>query len=81
VKLWFDENLSPTLVSIAQDHGFEASCNRDRGALGHDDPQLRASVQAADFVFVTDNAIDFRPMYERDAIHPGLRHPAGPVRT
>lgn len=72
MRLWFDENLSPSLVHIAHDHGFEATCNRDRGALGLKDPQLRASVQAEGYVFVTDNAIDFRPMYERARIHPGL---------
>jgi predicted nuclease of predicted toxin-antitoxin system len=42
VKLWFDEDLSPTLVRVANEHGVEATCNRDRGALGHKDAQLRA---------------------------------------
>jgi hypothetical protein len=29
-------------------------------------------VQGEGYVFVTDNASDFRPMYGRDEIHPGL---------
>jgi len=72
VKLWFDEDLSPTLVRIANERGFEATCNRDRGTLGSTDLQLRRLVQAEGYAFVTDNVSDFRPMYARDAIHPGL---------
>lgn len=40
--------------------------------LGATDAQLRAVVQAEGFVLVTDNASDFRPMFERDDIHPSL---------
>jgi predicted nuclease of predicted toxin-antitoxin system len=72
VKLWFDEDLSPTLVAIANDRGFEATCNRDRGLLGATDAQLRLIAQAEGFVLVTDNASDFRPMFARADIHPGL---------
>lgn len=72
MKLWFDEDLSPTLVQVANARGFDATCNRDRGVLGHTDAQLRRLVQGQDYVFVTDNASDFRPMYERDQLHPGL---------
>jgi predicted nuclease of predicted toxin-antitoxin system len=81
VRLWFDEDLSPTLVRVAQERGFEATCNRDRGVLGIKDPQLREAVQRENFVLVTDNASDFRPMYARDEVHPGLIvMPAGPGR-
>lgn len=72
MRLWFDEDLSPTLVRVANQLGFEATCNRDRGLLGATDPTLRAVVQAEGFVFVTDNAADFAPMYARDDVHPGL---------
>ncbi len=72
MRLWFDEDLSPTLVWVANERGLEATCNRDRGTLGSTDLQLRRLVQAEGYVFVTDNASDFRPMYARDAIHPGL---------
>jgi predicted nuclease of predicted toxin-antitoxin system len=72
VKLWFDEDLSPTLVTVAHAHGIEATCNRDRGLLGSTDRDLRRVVQAEGFVLVTDNGSDFRPMYRREAIHPGL---------
>lgn len=72
MRLWFDEDLSPTLVQAAQDRGFEATCNRDRGVLGVKDVQLRETVQSEEFVLVTDNASDFRPMYARNDVHPGL---------
>lgn len=72
MKLWFDEDLSPTLVQIAHEHGLEATCNRDRNALGCTDRELRRLVQRDGFVLVTDNASDFRPMYAREHIHPGL---------
>jgi predicted nuclease of predicted toxin-antitoxin system len=72
VKLWFDEDLSPTLVLVANEHGFEATCNRDRDKLGVTDAELRTIAQAESFVLLTDDASDFRPMFARDDIHPGL---------
>ena len=72
MRLWFDEDLSPTLVRVAHELGFEATCNRDRGVLGVSDTALRQLVHSEGFVFITDNASDFRPMYARDDIHPGL---------
>lgn len=72
MRLWFDEDLSPTLVGVAHELGFEGTCNRDRGVLGISDAPLRQLVQGEGFVFVTDKASDFRPMYARDDTHPGL---------
>lgn len=72
MRLWFDEDLSPTLVQIAHEYGLEATCNRDRRMLGHQDAQLRHLVQSQGCVLVTDNASDFRPMYGRDELHPGM---------
>ncbi len=57
---------------MVNERGFEATCNRDRAVLGHKDAQLRPVVQGEGHVFVTDNASDFRAMYARDKIHPGL---------
>jgi len=59
-------------VQIANARGVEATCNRDRGLLGATDAQLRAIAQAEGFVLVTDNASDFRAMFAREQIHPGL---------
>jgi predicted nuclease of predicted toxin-antitoxin system len=79
VKLWFDEDLSPTLVQVVNERGFEATCNRDRGVLGHTDHELRRLVQSQGFVFVTDNASDFVAMYKREDAHPGLAVMPGEV--
>jgi hypothetical protein len=57
---------------IAEQHGFEATCNRHRNMLGAKDHDLRRVIQDEGFVLVTDNASDFRPMLVRDGIHPGL---------
>ena len=72
MRLWFDEDLSPTLVQVAPEHGLEATCNRDRGVLGHTDAQLRQLVQSQGYVLVTDNASDSRPVYGRDEVHSGI---------
>ncbi len=72
MKLWFDEDLSPTLVQVAHERGLEATCNRDRGVLGITDPQLLDLVGRDDFVLVTDNGSDFRRLFARERIHPGL---------
>jgi predicted nuclease of predicted toxin-antitoxin system len=72
VRLWFDEDLSPTLVQVAHELGFEGTCNRDRGVLGIGDAPLRQLVHREGFVLVTDNSSDFRPMYMREDVHPGL---------
>lgn len=72
MKLWFDEDLSPTLVQIANELGFDATCNRDRAMLGSSDHALWRLVQAEDYVFVTDNASDFRPLYAGTDVHHGL---------
>ena len=72
MRLWFDEDLSPTLVQVANECGVEATCNRDRSVLGVSDRTLRELVYRDGFIFVTDNASDFRPMYAREQAHPGL---------
>lgn len=50
MRLWFDEDLSHSLVQVACEFGLQAACNRDRGLLGHKDPQLAPTVTAEDFV-------------------------------
>lgn len=73
MKLWFDEDLSVTLPKIAQEFGFEATCNRDRDFLGRKDPEIARTVTDESYVFVTDNRADFRKLYDvPDGIHSGL---------
>lgn len=72
MKLWFDEDLSPTLVALANSLGLQATCNRDRGRLNATDRQLRVAAHAEDYVIVTDNGRDYRPLCRREDVHPGL---------
>ena len=72
MKLWFDEDLSPTLVALANSLGLHATCNRDRGLLNATDRQLRAAAHDEDWVIVTDNGRDYRALCRREDIHPGI---------
>jgi predicted nuclease of predicted toxin-antitoxin system len=40
MKLWIDEDLSPSLVDVAHAHGLDATCSRDRGLLGGSDLEV-----------------------------------------
>ncbi|MYN30652.1 hypothetical protein GTP69_30045 [Duganella sp. CY42W] len=79
-RLFLDECLSPSLVGMAIDAGFEATCSRDRGLLGAKDRQLMTSIINNDYTFVTRNARDFRGkganspsgLYASQEVHSGL---------
>jgi predicted nuclease of predicted toxin-antitoxin system len=72
MKLWIDEDLSPSLVDVAHRHGLDATCNRDRSLLGRSDAEvLRHSVDE-DRTLVTNNLGDFRRLCDRHTVHPGL---------
>jgi predicted nuclease of predicted toxin-antitoxin system len=59
VKFWIDECLTPALVGEAHSQGHEATCTRDRGALGMRDDELLTIAVGEEFVFVTNNHADF----------------------
>jgi predicted nuclease of predicted toxin-antitoxin system len=40
VKLWIDEDHSPSLVDVARAAGYHATCVRDRGGLGSKDHMI-----------------------------------------
>jgi predicted nuclease of predicted toxin-antitoxin system len=72
VRLFVDENLSPRLVSVGHDHGYEATCARDRNLLGAHDHEILAFCAGEDHVCVTNNAGDFRALVGQVELHPGL---------
>lgn len=72
MKLWIDEDLSPSLVEVAHRHGLDAACNRDRGLLGGSDAEIMRRCMDEDRTLVTNNFGDFRRLCERQAVHPGL---------
>ena len=72
MKLWFDEDLSPTLVALANSLGLLATCNRDRGLLNATDRELCAAAHAEDWVIVTDNGRDYRALCRGQEMQPGI---------
>jgi predicted nuclease of predicted toxin-antitoxin system len=72
VKLWADACVTPTLEGVAHARGYEGTSNRQRGLLTELDPQLYPKVLAEDWVFITNNEIDFRKLAEAKGLHPGL---------
>lgn len=72
MKLWIDECLSPTLVRKANERGYWATCNRDRGLLGALDENLHRIVLDEEAVFVTNNEADFVTLAGRAYLHSGL---------
>jgi predicted nuclease of predicted toxin-antitoxin system len=72
MKLWIDEDLSPSLADVGHRHGLDATCNRDRAFLGRSDVEVLQHCIDEDRVLVTNNLGDFRRLCERQAVHPGL---------
>jgi hypothetical protein len=54
MKLWVDEDLSPSLVDVAHRHGVDATRNRDRALLGRSDLDVRRHCIDEDRTLVTN---------------------------
>jgi predicted nuclease of predicted toxin-antitoxin system len=72
VRFFIDENLSPSLVQVCTDLGFDATCPRDREQLGRDDASVARLCLQEERICVTVNAGDFRQLAEHSGLHPGL---------
>jgi predicted nuclease of predicted toxin-antitoxin system len=72
MRLWIDEDLSPSLVDIAHRHGLDATCSRDRGLLGGSDTEVMQRCLEEDRTLITNNYGDFRRLCESQTAHPGL---------
>jgi len=72
VRFWIDECLTPALVGMAHEHGYEATCTRDRGHLGMPDEELLTLAVGEEFVFVTNNHADFIGLCANADLHTGL---------
>lgn len=59
-KILIDENLSPSLIAIAHNRGFECTHVNHLGKAGLKDWELKQVILAGDWTFVTNNSIDFR---------------------
>ncbi len=72
MKLWVDEDLSPSLVDVAHANGFDATCNRDRELLGGSDLEVLRRCIDEDRTLVTNNLGDFGRLCKTRSVHPGL---------
>ena len=72
MRVWIDEDLSPSLVDVAHLHGIDATCNRDRALLGGSDAEVMRRCIEEDRTLVTNNYGDFRRLCESQTAHPGL---------
>jgi predicted nuclease of predicted toxin-antitoxin system len=72
VRFLIDECLTVQLVAVATDHGYEAHHIAYLDMAGQKDWHVARHAQENDFVFVTNNAADFRALYATQELHPGL---------
>lgn len=72
IKLLVDECLTPDLVDIARARWIETAHVSRIGRASAPDWKLVQFAIEADYVLVTNNARDFKRLYKRIEIHPGL---------
>lgn len=72
IQFLIDECLSPALLEVAREHGYNAYHVTQRGWGSLKDDQLLSRVLDEDLSFVTNNWKDFRPMIGRTELHPGI---------
>ncbi|MEX2319560.1 MAG: DUF5615 family PIN-like protein [Bauldia sp.] len=72
IKLLIDECLTPDLVDIARARWIEANHVSRIGRASSPDWRLVEFALEADVAFVTNDARDFRRLYSRIDLHPGL---------
>jgi predicted nuclease of predicted toxin-antitoxin system len=67
-----DECLHTSLVKVATDRLYEAYHVVHLGMSGLKDHELMLRVGDEEFTLVTNNAIDFRRLFRKEHVHPGL---------
>jgi predicted nuclease of predicted toxin-antitoxin system len=72
VKFLIDECLHTSLTQVANTAGHEAHHVIWRGWSGLKDHELREVILGEEFVFVTNNARDFRKLMAETELHAGL---------
>jgi predicted nuclease of predicted toxin-antitoxin system len=72
VRFLIDECLHPSLAAVAHGAGHEAHHVNFLGLASTKDHDLIPRIVEGDFVFVTNNAADFRRLYRAQPVHAGL---------
>lgn len=71
-RFLIDECLTPRLASYARSAGYEAFHVNWLELNGYPDRALMPVIIGSDYIFVTNNAVDFRPLYRSVDLHAGL---------
>jgi predicted nuclease of predicted toxin-antitoxin system len=71
-SLLIDENLTPELVKLARSRGFRAVHVNEVNLRTLDDARVARYALEHDMILVTNNMADFRRLYIRQELHPGL---------
>ena len=75
MKLLLDEMWAPAIAKALRDRGHEVVAVAERGDLrGLPDEAIFKAAQAAGWVIVTENVVDYRPL-AADAMRAGRPHP------
>ena len=73
MKFLVDECLSPELAQLARGRGFLESTHVTwLGLASRPDHALTRRAVEGDYVLVTHNTVDFRPLYRRERLHLGF---------
>jgi predicted nuclease of predicted toxin-antitoxin system len=75
--LLIDENLTPDLVRIARRRGFRARHVNEVKLRTRSDVAVARFALREGLIVVTNNIVDFRKLYARRKLHPGLIFLAG----
>lgn len=72
LRFLIDENLSVKLPAVAHEAGFEAAHVNHLGLRTRKDWTLLDAIRVGDWTLVTNNAMEFKDRYAREALHAGL---------
>ena len=72
MRFLIDECLHPSLAAVAHGAGHEAHHVNFLGLASTKDHDLIPRIVEENFVFVTNNAADFRRLYRAQPVHAGL---------
>lgn len=71
-NILIDECLSVALVAVARTHGHRADHVSHIGWSGMRDSSLMSKIESGDYLFVTNNRLDFLALHGKTELHEGL---------
>ena len=72
MRFLLDECLHASLLTIAHHHGYVCDHVNFLGLSGYKDWELMSRISAQEYTFVTNNRSDFKSLYGKQDLHPGL---------